>query len=261
MNEISFLKRITNILQSKDARANSKTIILTLIILSIWLAIVIYAQTQHEFWRDEVRVLSLVQEAKTPLDLYPLVQYDGHPVLWYLLVYVGNLLINTPLILPILSILIALAAVSIFLFYSPFPFWLRILFIFSALPLYEYSVMARNYGISMLLLFIIAARYASRFHRPYQFALLLFLLANTNIHSVIFVSLICLLWIWDFYRTQPSSSMKQQILHLYLPLMIVAAGIFLCLLFVFPKENTILVQSNSDLTLHRFFKACILYCL
>jgi hypothetical protein len=78
-----------------------------------------------------------------------LTQHKGHPILWYLLLYIGKTIVDTPLILPVTSIVIAFGAVAVFMFFAPFPLWIRCLFIFSALPVYEYSVMARNYGISM----------------------------------------------------------------------------------------------------------------
>src|SRR5690348_347110 len=45
--------------------------------------------TRHEFWRDEVRALSLVTEASSLIDLWHSLQDEGHPILWYLLLYVG----------------------------------------------------------------------------------------------------------------------------------------------------------------------------
>lgn len=247
MNETSFPKKILNTLQSKDARSNTKTIILTLLFLSIWLALVIYTETQHEFWRDEVRALTLAQEINAPADFYPLLKHEGHPVLWYFLLFLGTSIVNTPFWLPILAISIAFAAVSLFMFYAPFPLWTRLLFLFGAFSLYEYSVMARNYGISMLLLFLIAIFYKNRFSRPYRLAWALFLLANTNVHSLILVGLICLIWLWDFFHTQRPISFKNQLLTLYLPMLIVFAGIVLCLVFVYPKEDTILVSNSINL--------------
>ncbi|MAT43643.1 MAG: hypothetical protein CL609_15000 [Anaerolineaceae bacterium] len=247
MNNYSFLKRITNFLQSKNARSNKKTIHFTLIFLSIWLVLVVYTETQHEFWRDEVRAFSLVQEIQSPSDFYNLLQYEGHPFLWYVLLFIGKSIINTPLWLPILGVSIAFLAVCLFMFYAPFPLWTRLLFLFSSISLYEYSVMARNYGISMLLLFVIAILYKKRFSQPYPLALALFFLANTNVHSLIFVGLICLVWVWDFFRNQRPLTFKKQLVFLYLPLLIVFVGIVLCLVYIYPKENSILVTNNINL--------------
>ena len=165
--------------------------------LGVWLAVVVLTTSKHEFWRDEVRALTLARAAESPLDLYGLVQYQGHPVLWYLLLYLGTSIADTPRVLPITSVVIAFAAVALFMIAAPFPLWFRCAFIFGALPLYEYSVMARNYGISMLLLFVAAVLYRKRGQHPIRLALVLALLANTNVHSAGLVGMIAGVWIFE----------------------------------------------------------------
>ena len=111
-----------------------KKVILSVIIIGIWLTAVIFTATKHEFWRDEVRPLSHARTAVSPFDLYRRTQHDGHPILWYLILYIGKSVIDTPIILPVLSIMIAFLAIVVFVLFSPFPFWIRCLFIFCALP-------------------------------------------------------------------------------------------------------------------------------
>ena len=125
-------------------------VIVTAILLGLWLAVVIFTALRHEYWRDEVRAWSLAREATSPLDLFHRIRYEGHPILWYLLLYVGKSIVDTPLVLPITSIVIASAAVTIFMLRSPFPLWMKASFLFSALPLYVYSVKARNYAYQVL---------------------------------------------------------------------------------------------------------------
>jgi hypothetical protein len=231
---------------SRDTRASKKTVISAVIILCIWLSVVVFVETRHEFWRDEVRAFSLAREASSPLDLYNLIKYEGHPVLWYLLLFIGKSIVNTPLVLPITAIVIGFAAVAVLMFYAPFPLWFKCLFIFSALPLYEYSVMARNYGISMLLMFMVAVLYRKRTLHPYWLALTLALLANTNVHSAMLAGLLSAVWVWDVFFQQKTTSFKHHFVSLYLPLMIVLAGMALCVVFVMPGENTILAQATSS---------------
>ncbi len=247
MSQTSFPNNVWNVLQSREARTNTKTSFLTVIILIIWLGLVIYTESHHEFWRDEVRALSLAQDIQSPADFYALLKYEGHPLLWYVLLFIGTSLINTPVWLPVLAVAIAFTAVSIFMFNAPFPLWSRLIFIFGAFSVYEYAVMARNYGLSMLLLFLIAVLYRQRFAHPYRLAWALFFLANTNVHSLILVGLICLIWTWNFFRTQCPISFKQQWGALYLPLLVVLGGILLSLVYVFPKQDSILVSNSLNL--------------
>src|SRR4026209_1189527 len=120
---------------------SSRSAIITFVVLAIWLALVVFTTTRHEYWRDEVRAFTLARAATSPLDLHERIRDDGHPVLWYVLLYLGTSIVDTPLVLPITSVLIGFAAVAVFMWFAPFPLWLRCVFIFSALPLFEYSVM------------------------------------------------------------------------------------------------------------------------
>jgi len=229
-------------------------------LLGLWLAVVIFTVTKHEFWRDEVRALSLARDAASPFELFHLLRNEGHPVVWYLLLYVGHLLADTAIVLPIISIVVAFVAVATWMLCSPFPLWFKTLFIFSGLPLYEYSVKVRNYGISMLLFFIFAALYPHRRRYPLITALILALLANTNVHAAVLVCMISGMWAWDALaeRAQASSPLSR---NLCLPLAIVAVGLLLSALFAVPTRATIvtdvysvsaraLIKSSVATTLH-----------
>jgi hypothetical protein len=238
-------KRCLFLARSRDSLANADVIIISTVILGIWLTGVIFTATTHEFWRDEVRALSLARAAISPIDLYRLLQNEGHPILWYLLLYIGKSIINTPLILPVTSIIIAFAAVLVFMFFSPFPLWLKTLFIFSVLPFYEYAVMARNYGISMLFFFVFAALYPKRYKYPLLLALVLFFLANTNAHSAILACLVAFVWFWDVAAEKNTISVKRPWMSIYAALVIVFLGFMLCLFTTWPSDKTIVTHFHS----------------
>jgi hypothetical protein len=206
-------------------------------VLLVWLALVIFTASRHELWRDEVRVLSQVRQATSLTDLYNVAQYDGHPALWFVLIYLATRAAETPLVLPIAALVLGFAAVAVFMRYAPFPLPFRCLFIFGALPLYEYSVMARNYGVSMLLLFMAAALYPSRTAHPYRLAIVLALLANAHVHSAILAGLMAAAWAWDIIADHVKGRVAARPARI-LPLAVVAAGILFCFVFTMPRENT-----------------------
>jgi hypothetical protein len=207
-------------------------------VLCAWLALVIFTTAHHEYWRDEVRAFSLARQAATPFDLYGLLQNEGHPIVWYLLLFIGKSIVNTPLVLPIISIFVALSAVCFFMFFAPLPFWFRCLFL-TTFPLFEYSVMARNYGIGMLFLFVCAALYRHREKRPWAFALSLALLANTHALCAILAILIVGLWFYEEIRTQSPHPLRTRLARMAGPFALVAAGVLLCALFVIPNGSTV----------------------
>jgi hypothetical protein len=214
-------------------------------LLIVWLVVVISTVARHEFWRDEVRALSLARSAGSPLDLFRVLGHDGHPVLWYALLYIGNLMTGSRFVLPVVSVLVALAAVTVFLLRAPFPLWFKALFVFSALPIYQYSVMARNYGISMLLLFVFAALYPRRQQHPLLVGLTLALLANTNAHSVLFALLLTGVWLWDAFSDRAFRSQPRMRLRLYGGIGLVVAGVLLSAALVIPPAESTLTGARN----------------
>ncbi len=86
------------------------------------------------------------------------------------------------------------------------PFWRK--FAEAGHFVYEYSVVARNYGISALLLFVIAANYQAWRTRGYLIGGLFFLLANTNVIAAIMNGAFILFWFLDLLqeRARPTFS-------------------------------------------------------
>jgi hypothetical protein len=210
------------------------------VLLSVWFGIVLVTTVHHEYWRDEIRPWSIAGAANSPIHLLHLIRYEAHPALWYLVLYGGRSVVDTPLILPFLSLTIAAAAMAVFMLRSPFPLWQKSLFLFSALPLYEYSVMARNYSLSMLLMFLFAWRYPRRNREWLLLAVVLALLANTNAHSIPLAGLFLIVWAADVLRPQAAASRVG--LWFGFPLAIVLTGIAVSLAIASPRPDTILTD-------------------
>ncbi len=199
--------------------------------------------SHHEFWRDEVRALSLVRHAVSPLSLFDLLKNEGHPALWYVLLYLAHLVSESSLVLPITSIAVAFAAIAVFVYCAPFPLWFRILFMFGVLPFYEYSVTTRNYGISMLLLFAWAALYQYRARHPSLLMIVLALLANTNVHSALLACVAMGIWIWDSRGEPRDASLGRRILSTSVPILIGFGGLLAAAAVAMPDRNTIVTNA------------------
>lgn len=204
-----------------------------------WAVVVSLIASHHEFWRDEVHPLSLVVQSPSLSDLFRSIENEGHPMLWHLLLYTAYAATGSALVLPLLSLIIAGVSVYVLVFFSPFPRWMKTLFVFSGLPLYEYSVMARNYGISMLLLFAFAAFYPSRKKHPLVLGLILASLSNTNIHSLVLVCLLMGLRTWDTLIAGKHSLLSAEARKLYIAMTIVIVGSSGALYTVWPTGNMI----------------------
>jgi len=106
--------------------------------------------------------------------------------------------------------------------------------------------MARNYGISMLFFFLFALLFPQRKKRPYLLAFVLFFLANTNVHSTIFVCFLTLFWIYDTVSFDKKSTIEvTDYKQLVVPLFIVFLGVSIAILTVIPDDNSIVMPEFS----------------
>src|SRR3989344_7350989 len=82
--------------------------------------------------------------------------YEGTPMLWHVFVF-GLVKLGLPYIsIQIFSFLIVFLSVLLFYYFSPFKKIHKILFIFGYFIIYEYNTLTRSYGLSVLILFLIA---------------------------------------------------------------------------------------------------------
>lgn len=234
-----------NYLCSADSFGSKNKSIASMLILLTWLVVVIVVSAKHELWRDEVRALSIALEPASIWHLPSAIKGDGHPILWFLILRVAFGVTQTPVILKVVSICVAFGGVAIFYRYAPFPVWQKILFIFGILPFYEYSVMARNYGISMLLFFLFAALYTQREKRTLLFACVLAALSNTNAHSCILAAVLAAFWFIDDVVIGYKSLNFRRTTALTGAFILIGTGVFCSIATILPPHDTILTQALS----------------
>jgi len=216
-------------------------------IFAAWAAIVAVGELHHVFWRDEVRALSLALGADSLLSIPAAIHGEGHPALWYLLLRVFYDVFGTNAVLPLLSVLIAAAAVIIFLWRAPFSMWWKALFVLSAIPAYEYSVMARNYGIAMLLMFLYAAVYTARRRSPFWLGLILFLLAQTNVIANLLIPFYLFIWLIEWWSARRSGLVpRDRLLWIILASVISFAGMLAAFATVYPTSHDLMLRTYPD---------------
>lgn len=158
---------------------------LRIALFALWLAAVLFMASRHVLWRDEVRALSLALQGSTVADMLTGLRGEGHPALWYLILRGLHALAPVPQVLPGAALAIGIAAMALLAFRAPFRAPVLALVMLGGFGLYEYVVMARNYGVTMLLLFCFAALYRRQQDRGWTLPALLFLLCQTNVHAVL----------------------------------------------------------------------------
>ena len=217
----------------------------TLPLYFVWLALVIYLAVHHAVWRDEVRALSFALQGHNIFDMFKGLRGDGHPVIWYLMLRGSHAIYDTPRVLQIVSLVVAAMAMLILLMRSSFNLFILTLLCASRFAIYEYSVMARNYGISMLLIFLLAVFYKRRRENGLLLGGLLFLLANSNAHSVLLVAAFLIFWLFDLYFNPPAAPSLARKTY-WLNAAIAVVGCILCAVTILPTINDAAKMDPAD---------------
>ena len=204
--------------------------------LALYVTSIVNGAVHHEMWRDEVRALSAAIHGANLGEMFAGIRDQGHPLLWYLILRLGHWVTKSHLVLPIASLAVAVAGACLFLWKSPFPREWRLLYLFGVLPLVEYSVVCRNYGLGVLVLFWTAATYGDRFQRPWLHGAKLLLLANTSAHAAIFAGALSVAWVVEGWLNPPAG-VRVNRWAVAGGLLVALAGIALCAVTTMPTPE------------------------
>jgi hypothetical protein len=219
-----------------------------LVAAAAFLVVALVTVAFHEFWRDEVRAFSLATETRSLAALFRELRYEGHPALWYLLLRGAHAIVPTTLVLPGVAIAVGVAAIVLFLRAAPFGRTEKLLFAFGLVPLYDHTVMARNYGIGMLALFAWAAAWPSRRERPWIAGLALACLANTHLPGLMAAGALLGAWCLELWQRRRDERVRAAT---WAALALVAVGIAAAVVTVRPAPDLGTVSPDAGSLVHR----------
>jgi len=221
-----------------------------------YLAIMLFAVlsfiliSNHEPYRDEAVQWLKARDSQNLSSFLKLLGYGGHIGLWPFILF-----LLTKLGLPYFSMslvhsLLMLTAVVVFVRYAPFSRLQKLLFIFGYYPFYEYNAIARSYVLSVLFLFLIAVMHEKRFTKPVLYSFLIFLLANTNVHTLVIALVLSTVYVFELIN----KNILNTTLHDKLAISIVILGISLAVFQLWPHQdqNPDTVVWNFELTATHF---------
>jgi len=139
-----------------------------------------YATRHHQPWADEAQAWLIVRDCSLREVFMHRLHYEGTPGLWSLVLWLLMRLHVSYTGMRWFCAVAATAGVAVWLRWSPFPRWLRLLFPFTFFIAYQYAVLSRSYVLFPLLTFCACALLDKQIRkpRPLLFALVLALLAN-----------------------------------------------------------------------------------
>ncbi len=165
-----------------------------ILVYLVWLAVAGWLASRHVMWRDEVRALTFALQGDDPVSMLGAMRGDGHPALWHLMLRGLLDLFGTVRVLPVLAFAVGAGTALLVALRAPFRLPVLAIVLFGGPLLYEYTVMARNYGIGVLILFIVVLLYPGCRDRGLCIGILLALLCNTNLHAVIMAAGMLAFW-------------------------------------------------------------------
>ncbi len=207
-------------------------------ILTVWICFIAIATVSlfnHELWRDEWQAWLIVKSSPDLTSLLQKIRYEGHPVLWYLLLWLVQKISVDPGSMQILHLAIAVTSALAWIRFAPFNKLQRTLFIFGYFPLFEFTVISRNYGLGMLLLFLFLTCYTYRRNNYLLMAVLLALLMQTNLFAMIIAVALAFGISLKTFLQRKNSPIK---FNQWMPaILILASGILVCYFTVRPPAD------------------------
>jgi hypothetical protein len=151
---------------------------------AIYFILCLAATLHHAMWRDELQAWLIARDSTSLLNLLHNVRYEGHGMLYYLLLYPLAHITHNPTLIQWLNVAIASTSAYVVLRYAPFGRLPRLLLVLGYFAFFEYAVISRNYSLGMLLTFCLCAEWCGR-RRLLVLAVIMAAMANNNVYSLI----------------------------------------------------------------------------
>jgi hypothetical protein len=151
-------------------------------VLAGYAVLVASAIAHHEPWADEAQAWQLARNVSLHGLLVTYLHYEGHPILWFILLRFLSLIGVSYAGMHWVAGAIGVAGTAFFLYFSPFPRYLKALLPFTYFLLFQYVVVARSYVFVPPLFYLIAWQWKKN---PLLLALFLGLLANVEMHAAV----------------------------------------------------------------------------
>ena len=210
----------------------------------------------HEMWRDELNPWMIVDNSRTIGELFSNLRYDGHPPLWYLVLYALSRVTHNPVGMQTLHLAIAVTSAYIFLRFAPFTRLQRLMFIFGYYLLYEYAAISRNYTIEILLIFCFCVAFQSGGRKNYLLlAVILFGICLTNAYGFLIAScLVCMMGFELLTDRNTGRIIREERWTILIFILLVSAGLFISAKIMIPNSASAYTSWTKGYDAERYIK-------
>ena len=167
----------------------NKTNIYLLAIFILYVILNFYVGAFHEPWTDEAQSWLLARDCSVFDLVTKALKYEGHPILWYLILKVAQFFHLAFDNINLLSLGLSSIGVFLLLFKTKIPTFFKTIIPFCFYIFYQYSLIARNHSLIFPLLMAVSILYSKKENKIILYSILLILLASVSFHGY-FISFI-----------------------------------------------------------------------
>jgi len=200
----------------------------------IYIFLIAFGLYHHEMWRDELQAWNIVLDSVSIPDLFYKIRYEGHPVLWFLVLWPFSSVSHSPHTIQIVHFLLSAIVAFLVIFRSPLRFYQKIAVLFSYFIFFEYSLISRNYMIGIALLLSIAVLWKDYRRHVSSICILIFLLFQSNAFMALIAASVLLMLMLELYQQRVLFRPK----NLFAVVLASAGGLLFLVTIVPPPDNS-----------------------
>ncbi|MCU1429138.1 MAG: hypothetical protein JWL83_3138 [Actinomycetia bacterium] len=145
---------------------------------------------RHEMWRDELQAWMIARASHSLPDLFNNIRYEGHPALWYLLLWPLAKINTAPWMMQLAQLTIAALALALVLWRAPFTNLQKALFAGGYFVVFEYGTLSRSYSLGFLFVAATCAVASTRHRWPWCGVTLALLALTSAFDALLAVALL-----------------------------------------------------------------------
>lgn len=199
----------------------------------LYMGIVIFGLLYHELWGDELHSWNISKGSTSYANLIYNRRYEGHPPAWYTVLWLFSKFSHHLIYLKLAQLLFITGAIYVFIFYAPFPAFIKALSVFGYYFVFEYALFSRNYAIGLLPCFLLCTIDGKNFRGKWLvYYFLLFWLSNTHLLALALAASMHLYSLISLYEQK--KKINKILVHTLLGAVVLLPSFY----FIFPPSGS-----------------------
>ena len=202
---------------------------------------------RHQLWFDELNAWSITAASPNLATLARYVHYEGHPWLWYFVLWLPSRISTAPVAMKWVEVWIGTAIYLVIGLKSPFTRLEKVLIFLNYFVVFEYTVMSRMYGIMLLMVVLYAWRRVEKPNGVIGIAVLLGVMASTDMTGVLLSGALLLEYVYACWHDREPGAAGDATTRRQAAAALVYCGLLACSILSLLPAKDISWQSTGRL--------------